>query len=239
LLISKDNYLYDEGIGEKLLFAPALLILTGIISTIIQFWSTELFWGIKFWEAGIILSTLTIIATISIIVSRYKKRKAEIKEIRAKNAAEEQKRSEEAKKNAEYEEEKKEATRRLAEQRLKEIEDRKSLNTIALSFIYENNKDVGLDFVSSKGINIDDLCQNITVSNNKKQIVWNRYFNDALLMILYTAEKAFEDDNLNRLIEVMKSVRANVKGRKDKKIEYEGEALLFKKLQEIENAAKK
>lgn len=241
VLFTSDNYLDTDSLNEDAIIGTSLgiLLLTGSISTVIQFRMAEIFWGIKLWEGMVMLATLAIIALVSIIVSKKRKRQAKLRELREKNAAEEQRRTEEANKRAAEEKEKKERAKVFAEQRLSKIEHETSLNAMGLSFLYEHNKDLGVTFISEKEINLQDLCDNITVSNNKKQIVWNSYFRDSLLMLLYVAEKTFEDKDLNRLIKVVKEIRADVKERKDKKVEYDGETLLFTKLQEIENAAKK
>ena len=241
VLFGKDDYLELRGFDDNLLIMSslAILLLTGLTSTVIEFRAVELILGINLGTVTLIVLTLSVIALISIAINKRRKRQVALRALRQKNAAEEQRRAEESKKRAAEEAEKKETRRQFIEQEFKKIASNQSGLTAEDFSILLEDKDQGVNLVFVKKVIESNLCQHVTVSNNKKQIVWNGHFRDSLLMLLYAAEKSFEDANLNYLIQLVKNIRADIKGRKDKKIEYEGEPLLMQKLQDIEMAAKK
>lgn len=241
LVFFSGDYLRSHNINKGLVAVVliALLLSTGIISTIIQFQAVELFWGLDLLELMIIITTLAIVTVISIINYRRKSRKAAVLALRQKNEAEEQRRKEEAKKEKEAREEKEQRARELVQSQLAKIETSSSIDAMQLSILYENNKDLGVNIIFEKDINVKSIWENLTVSNHKNQMVWNTYFHNALLMFLYAAEKQFEDQYLERLLLIVTAIRNNILERKGKNVEYEGEKILEEKLQKIENAAKR
>lgn len=247
VLFVSEDYLDTSGIHEDntIFTSIGILLLTGIISTIIQFSSVEIFWGIKIWQAIVALIVVIVIAVSIIIFVKLKKRKAELSKLREEKEAKELKLREEARARKEREkvaekerQEKKERAELEVKQRLEEIKsNQRALTVRDLSFLYDHGKDPAVKLISQKSIDEEDFCQRIMVSNNKKQIVWDGHVRDALYLLAYVAKKEFDDEKLNNILVLIDIIRVHVSDRKTEESEYEGETPLEGILKDIENSA--
>lgn len=241
VLLVSDNYLELRGMDEdKAIFTSiGTLFLTGITSTIIQFSAVEIFWGIKIWQAAIDIALIIIAIVILIIVYKKRKRKAALRELRAKNEIKELKLMEEARIRREEEEAKETKKKLEIQQGLEQIKsNQRALTVHDLSFLYDNGKDLAAKLIFQKNIDEEDFCPKIMVSNNKKKIVWDGHLRDALYLLAYVAKKEFDDEKLNNIIVLIDIIRVHVSDRKTEEGEYEGEARLDEMLKDIENSAR-
>ncbi len=233
LLSVKNNYLYDEEIGARLLFAPALFILSGVISTIIQFWSVELFWGIKLWQLLIgMLIVMIIIAFLVVRRCRNKQREKQegikrMEEIRLKKEIEKGL-SEKAK-----EKEKVDMFNALME---------KDPNTITirdLATIYNFDKNAAIQRFLDSEIMPAHISSLLTVSIHKKQIVWQADMTIMLEILELIASKSFFDEELGLVIKITQTIREKIINSKmpGEKNPYKGESELINMLTKIEKAA--
>ncbi len=230
LVFLDQDYLRDNNINKKLIviISLSLLILAGVVSTVIQFRRVEVFLGLKLWVLAVICVVVVIIITYIFFDSKLEEREAE--KLRLK---------EESEKEAQELAKKEEEERKVIQKKLEEIQQSDSLDAYSLSFLYETNKDFGLSIIFEQDIKVSSIWDNVAVSNQKNQIIWNHYFNNSLLMLLYAAEKEFDDDNLERILMIVEAIEKNIFSRKDKDVEYTGETSLKERFQKIVSAIKR
>ena len=236
LLFYSDSYLETREFDEDLVIfvSTGTLLLTGLISTIIQFSSVEIFWGIKLWEVVIVLVTLIIIAVISVVISQKRKRKAELLRARQEN---EVKQRENEEKSKQWEAEQKKIELEVT-QKLEAIQ--RNENPLAaedMLFLYKYHKELGAKLVFKNKINILNLESHITVSNHKKQVIWDNYLRDSFSLLSYASMREYDDHNLEDILHLTDVIRTIVSRRKSEEAEYEGEKRLETILEEIERAA--
>ncbi len=214
-------YLLDT-VNKKLItiISISILLQTGLISTIIQFHNIQL------WELNllvvIILSFVPVvfIAFIAIYLIKRSEKADLLKE----------------EKLVQKQIQEKEQIRIKTEKKIKEIEESNTtLSRFDLSFLYETNKEKVYELVFKKGVHINSMCEDIVVSNMKKQIVWGTNFANSLSFLKRVAEKEFGDENLEYILELVKEIEENIFSKKTNAIEYRGEVLLKNMLNSIKD----
>lgn len=227
LLISKDNYLYDDELGGKLIFVPAVLIFAGIISTIVQFWTAELFWGIKLWQLLLAIVLIAIIIAAKMIISAN---------LHAKVLAQER-REEEARKNEIREREKKEKVDLFNAVAAKDP----TMMTIRdLSALYSFNKTAAIYPFLGSNVTHEHIASLLTISVRKKQMVWQAELFTMLNILELIAEKSYSDEELSRVTGITNAIKqkiANAKADETVELTYKGEKELILMLDKIETAA--
>lgn len=195
-----------------------ILILTGIVSTLIQFNKVEIM-GIRLWIIISAIIVLLISAFIWWVVkgnNEFKKRQAE----EALVYAEKQRKIKEEKK----------ALKESLLQRSKEL----SLEEIHRGFT-EINQSFGAELLlSSEALKIEEL---ITVSNIKKQIFWGSAFQNTCDIMTFIANKESKDENLKKVLSICSSIKKCIQDQKDDHLEFHGEKNLLGLLENVEAKA--
>lgn len=179
---------------KYLLWVPAVV---AFISTLYQFWFSEIAYGYELWQ--VLIGVVVILVIIGVIILCIK----EAEENKTKKL--EKQRS--IKRNAELEEEKK--------QREKEANERLALVTLAFKAIVDEdkvmwneilylaryyNQDINKFSSILPKIHKAPLEQVVSISKIKKQIVWTGDFQVALQVIEKLAIKSYKDEELQLLI---------------------------------------
>ncbi len=247
LLFESSHYFEDMRLNLPRIesVSVATIFLVGVTSTIIQFRMVEIFWGIRIWHIAIALVVIIIAMVVSIIVSKRKKRKAELVKLRQENEAKELKLKEESRiqkelSQAQAEKARAEAdrTRREAEKKVQEMRSSQRLLTAEdLSFLRNNKIKLAVELISQQGIDEKDIFQRITVSNNKKQIIWDYHVESSLHLLAYAANSEFDDQKLADIVVFVDTFRKHVYGMKTAAGKYLGEEPLNTILSEIERHA--
>jgi hypothetical protein len=240
LLFNHDAFLQnDSSEKEKTFFISAgALILTGVISTFVQFWTTELFLGIKLWQllAGLAILIILIAALVFIWI---------IRQSRIERLENQEKESVEREKQRKTEAEKKAKEEEALAKRQAEVDTIMAKNIENWSvndFVIICNLDVQTAtkaFLKSS-INGGYIASLITISVYKEQIVWGHGLSTFLQILELIAQKSYSDEELGRITTITLTLRRKVtdlKGSDD--AFYKGEKELLNMITRIEEFAKK
>jgi large-conductance mechanosensitive channel len=238
LLLTHDAFLdNDSSEREKTLYiSVGALILTGAISTIIQFWKTELFWGIKFWQLFIGLAILFVIIATLVFIWIMKQNRIERLENQEREKAEQEKR---VQTETETQEKRNQA---LAEkQALIDAIMAKNPNEWTIkdfALIYGVSQPVATTAFLKSDMEAKKIADLAIVCSQKKQIVWDSDLTMFLQILEAIANKSFCDNELSKVINITGFIKESIVSRKGlgDGTSYKGEAELLGMIDKIEKA---
>ncbi len=241
LLFNHDAFLQnDSSEKEKTFFISAgALILTGAISTIVQFWTTELFWGIKLWQllAGLVILIIIIATVIFIWIIRQNRIE------RLENQEKERVEREEQRKTEAEKKEKKEEALAKRQAKVDTIMAKNLEDWVADDFVIIHDLDAQTAtkaFLMNSSIDGEYIANLITVSIYKQQIVWGHGLSTFLQIFELIAQKSFSDKELARVITITLALSKRVADlKRDGDEVYKGEKELLNMLTRIEEFANK
>jgi hypothetical protein len=199
------SYFLNSKRGGKykdLQFLILLPFVVAVISTIYQFWFTELFWVLNLWQ---LLATIISVGVIILVIFLIRKRSKMLLQLKLEN-------EEKLKFNQEKKE--KEAKAEKTKHEKDEFEKKKMQDAVIrilndgwdndwqdmliVSRYYENNIKQFPDLLSK--IFPANIIYLVQISKIKKQIIFGRDFRDALILIEEVAKKSYSDIVLQNLI---------------------------------------
>lgn len=234
VLTHNDIYLDFKGRGIRSYEILGILVLTGLTSTVIQFGQVELFLGIQIWQATVAIVAKAIIILIVILILKKRKRKAEILKFRRDNEFRQRQLEQES--ASRLAEEKKKEAEKLAELRELVNKPNNEITVNDVVRVYAENKAEAVDLFLRSDINAKMMMELITVSNQKKQIVWKHGLIPMLWLFFRIAKKNFNDEELERVLFIVKEVKNSISNLKQSKVSYKGEDELLDSLKAIELA---
>ncbi|QQG52691.1 MAG: hypothetical protein HY931_00455 [Candidatus Falkowbacteria bacterium] len=238
LILAHEAFLHNcESEREKALYiSVGALILTGVISTIIQFWKSKLFWGIHLWQllAGLAI-VIIIIATLVFIWIR-KQNRIERLENQEREKAEQEKRIQ-----AETEEQAKRNQALAEKQALVDTTMAKSPNEWTIkdfALIYSVSQPVATTAFLKSDMEPSKIADLAIVCSQKKQIVWDSDLTMFLQILETIANKSFCDSELSKVINITRVVKESIVSKKGlgDGSPYKGENELIGMIEKIEKA---
>ena len=205
--------------GREKLFLLFALIATGLISTIYQFWHSEIFLGVKFWQLLSFLVALLVLLFSFILI------KQKIKERR-----EEKKRNEDREMKLMVEKTRKEKERN----KIQSILDKKDIlswKEILAVDKYFNLIRLPKDFVEKVGQNSDPLISLVSISVLKSQIIWRDELKSSLILIDQMISYSYED---KLILDLMKKIEELISILKPLSY-FKGYEALLKEIGSLEN----
>lgn len=205
--------------GREKLFLLFALIATGLISTIYQFWHSEIFLGVKFWQLLSFLVALLVLLFSFILI------KQKIKERR-----EEKKRNEDREMKLMVEKTRKEKERN----KIQSILDKKDIlswKEILAVDKYFNLIRLPKDFVEKVGQNSDPLISLVSISVLKSQIIWRDELRSSLILIDQIISYSYEDKLIEALIKKVEDLVSSLKTHSS----FKGYEALLKEIRSLEN----
>ncbi len=224
-----DNIIKKEGAVITFLIS-VLLLLTAIVSTIIQFWSPIVNFFVSIRDFIIMVLTYELISSIPVWVillsagfiaafifsARYagKKKMEKIERSKLQKQNEERLAGEKR-----FKEEQKAANKEIADKKQRTIEEfsvkakDESLDRDMITYLSDFVCEFGFGFLSKFSvdslINID-LEKFFTISEIKKQIVWDPEFNNLLKMYGALYARTYQDDDLKKITAIFQKLADNL-----------------------------
>ena len=225
--IHKEEFMYFDNVSDAKLTSTGILVAIGVISTSYQFFNTELFLGIRLWQLVLAIVLILIITFIIMAI---------ISNISIK-ADEKKKKEEDAQRNERIEKEAAEKAKAFNAIMEKAPE---TLSTADFIAIYNHNKQSAVYPFLQSSIDGEYIAELLTISVNKKQLIWQNGLGAMLGILQLVADKSFSDEELNRVNNITASIRkkvsdAKAKG-KDELMSYKGEKELLELLTKIDSA---
>jgi len=205
--------------GREKLFLLFALIATGLISTIYQFWHSEIFLGVKFWQLLSFLVALLVLLFSFILIRQ-----------RIKEGREEKRRNKEREEKLTAEKKRKEEEK----SKIQSILDKKDIlswKEILAVDKYFNLIRLPKDFVEKVGQNSDPLISLVSISVLKSQIIWRDELKSSLILIDQMISYSYED---KLILDLMKKIEELISILKPLSY-FKGYEALLKEIGSLEN----
>lgn len=194
-LLKKEEVLSNDDSS----FIIGAVVLLGLVSTIYQFWSAELFWGILLWQ----LLTFLVVALISISVAsfsftRVKTKREKKRKLEMERKEEEKRKAELIEKNKKDEEEFVSVQEKIRKINREQKASWEEIFSLAKYFSYRTNHSLFSPLIQV--IIENELSELVRVSDIKKQIVWDANFKLALQILEDITRHSFNDVRLGKLM---------------------------------------
>ena len=206
--------------GREKLFLLFALIATGLISTIYQFWHSEIFLGVKFWQLLSFLVALLVLLFSFILIRQ-----------RIKEGREEKRRNKEREEKLTAEKKRKEEEKSKIQSILDKNEVLSWKEILAVDK-YFNLIKLPKDFIGKIANNSDSLfLKLISISGLKSQIIWRDELRSSLILIDQIISYSYEDKLIEALIKKVEDLVSSLKTHSS----FKGYEALLKEIRSLEN----